>query len=667
MTVPKIIHQFWMGDKPKPKQLMDTVKSKNPDFEYIFWDEERCKSELKIQHKYQIKINFMEELNGKCDMYRWLILEQYGGIFVDADIICIEPFDDFLFTKSFFCWENEIMRPNLCATTVMAFEKNHIIPKMAIDWIMNNRITSPAWKSVGPQLLSGIYHELSEKDVVNVFPSYFFLPDHLTGYKYKGHGKVYATHLWGSTFNHYDNLTKQIPVHHTTPSNWIDIVVPSGLNEKRLKEIIQGIKGMEGHFGINIKCDRDIGRYLKSSRFIEQSNTNSEESNMDLLNEYDEPVNLNMEFIEQQLMKHYIKPDDKVLELGARYGSVSITTNKILKDKKSHYVVEPDKKVWDCLERNMKANNTEFNIIKGVIGKNKVEINGHGYASHTIVSDKSDIDNYELPNVNFNVLIADCEGYLETFYDENFDLFNNLRMVIFETDRPEACDYDKIIKGLLDMGFIIKQKIPEPGMPGMYHYVFIKETDILLFDTRKDMITHYANKINKPKICELGVYKGEFLDFLVDNIDYGSIEGVDLFEGIIDSGDVDGNNVEYADLEKQLILLNDKYKDNNLVTINKSYTDKFLSNQSDDTFDIIYIDADHSYTGAKRDIELSYKKIKSGGYIMGHDYEMNMDKAKQYYNFGVTQAVNEFCDEYNQTIISKGMDGCVSFCIQINK
>jgi hypothetical protein len=36
-------------------------------------------------------------------------------------------------------------------------------------------------------------------------------------------------------------------------------------------------------------------------------------------------------------------------------------------------------------------------------------------------------------------------------------------------------------------------------------------------------------------------------------------------------------------------------------------------------------------------------KVKPGGWIMGHDYEMNMQKARNFYTFGVRQAVDEFC------------------------
>ena len=37
--IPKIIHQIWIGPKPRPHILMDSWRLKNPDFEYILWNE----------------------------------------------------------------------------------------------------------------------------------------------------------------------------------------------------------------------------------------------------------------------------------------------------------------------------------------------------------------------------------------------------------------------------------------------------------------------------------------------------------------------------------------------------------------------------------------------------------------------------------------------------
>jgi len=187
------------------------------------------------------------------------------------------------------------------------------------------------------------------------------------------------------------------------------------------------------------------------------------------------------------------------------------------------------------------------------------------------------------------------------------------------------------------------------------------------FEDRNSMLQHYCKAIPNPKILEIGIFKGEFLDYLVQNSGASSIDGVDLFEGITFSGDVDGNNSISYDVGKSYIDLTEKYKNNPAVRLYKSDSSTFLASVADNTYDIIYIDGDHSYEGSKKDLEQSFKKIKNGGYIMGHDYEMNMKKAKTSYDFGVKQAVDEFCEKYNQILLAKAMDGCVSFCIHIQK
>ena len=53
----------------------------------------------------------------------------------------------------------------------------------------------------------------------------------------------------------------------------------------------------------------------------------------------------------------------------------------------------------------------------------------------------------------FNVLIADCEGFLETFFDENPCFYDDIRLIIFEADGREKCNYEKITTMLKCKGF----------------------------------------------------------------------------------------------------------------------------------------------------------------------------------------------------------------------
>ena len=49
--------------------------------------------------------------------------------------------------------------------------------------------------------------------------------------------------------------------------------------------------------------------------------------------------------------------------------------------------------------------------------------------------------------------------------------------------------------------------------------------------------------------------------------------------------------------------------------------DPFL-HQNTESYDLVYIDGDHSYENVIQDIKLSRDKIDRGGYISGHDYSI---------------------------------------------
>ena len=61
-------------------------------------------------------------------------------------------------------------------------------------------------------------------------------------------------------------------------------------------------------------------------------------------------------------------------------------------------------------------------------------------------------------------------------------------------------------------------------------------------------------------------------------------------------------------------------------------------------FDVVYIDADHTYESVKSDIAAWYPGLTSGGALCGHDYNPKTWP-------GVVQAVDEFCAEHDYTII----------------
>ena len=269
--IPKIIHQIWIGSKPAPTKFMDTWCEKNPEFTYIRWNEEEIKTRsLKLRCTKQI--NEMEEINGKADIIRWEILYQYGGVFIDADSICIEPIDDLLMkTKAFAGYEQEQLRPNLIATGTMGFPPYHPLVKKAIEWIENNNVSvrltrKRAWQTVGPGLLTNLYNSGNYKDIT-IFPSYFFLPIHCTGKEYKGHGKVYAYQEWGSTKQNYDIMNNiSLPKQFLIPTISVTILLPCfNVPATFLKECLESIKHQEGFFNFELIIVNDGSNELSTS------------------------------------------------------------------------------------------------------------------------------------------------------------------------------------------------------------------------------------------------------------------------------------------------------------------------------------------------------------------------------------------------------------------
>ena len=284
--IPKILHQLWIGPKNPPLNMMNTWKEKHPGFEYIFWNEDEIEKR-NMTFQCQKEIDEMSEYNGKADIMRWEILYKYGGYFIDADSICIEPFDEYFDGRTAFAtFENEIVRSQLVATGTMGFIPKHPMCKDIIDWILTDEYNEMnknvrAWGTVGPGAITRFLKTGKYKDF-SVYPSHCFLPIHFTGLTYSGHKKVYAYQAWGTTNNNYDDMNSMtIPPQLREPRFWISILIPSyNTPQLYLRECLDSIKLQEGHFSIEIvwindgsndECsqilEKELDFFMKTSRF----------------------------------------------------------------------------------------------------------------------------------------------------------------------------------------------------------------------------------------------------------------------------------------------------------------------------------------------------------------------------------------------------------------
>jgi hypothetical protein len=86
---------------------------------------------------------------------------------------------------------------------------------------------------------------------------------------------------------------------------------------------------------------------------------------MTFVDRNNEPANVDYEAEEQFLVRKYIPKDANVLELGARYGTVSCVISEILDDPTHHVAVEPDHSVIEALTKIETATMVNFIFLKG--------------------------------------------------------------------------------------------------------------------------------------------------------------------------------------------------------------------------------------------------------------------------------------------------------------
>ena len=140
--------------------------------------------------------------------------------------------------------------------------------------------------------------------------------------------------------------------------------------------------------------------------------------------------------------------------------------------------------------------------------------------------------------------------------------------------------------------------------------------------------------------CELGVFDGQFSEILFTSNKFKHLYLVDPFDGLIMSGDKNGDNIRYIHGNDLYKIVNNKFVNNLGITVIKDFSHSFLNQQEDNSLDFIYIDTSHRYEDTKSELEISWQKIKNGGIISGHDYSLESFP-------GVVKALDEFLLKYN--------------------
>jgi Methyltransferase domain len=164
--------------------------------------------------------------------------------------------------------------------------------------------------------------------------------------------------------------------------------------------------------------------------------------------------------------------------------------------------------------------------------------------------------------------------------------------------------------------------------------------DAKLYADRKDMVSELGGFAKGGKIAEIGVALGDFSTFLLETLIPESFVGFDVFElHKLETLWGQGTKEIFHGMSHYDFFKHRLSQHGQAVVAEKGFSHDTLAKYPDGYFNLIYVDAEHTYEPVKRDAELAARKLVDGGLLIFNDYIMYDHFLNAQY--GVVPVVNE--------------------------
>lgn len=186
--IPKIIHMIWLGS-PLPdfaKRMIASWKELHPTWEIRLWtDAELINFPLINQEAFDRTKNFGK----KSDIWRYEILERFGGMYADCDFECIRSFDEIHQTADFYTGIGDGRGKPKFLNGIIGCRPHHPIMQLCVESIKPDVVEDSFQEilhATGPVFFTNCVErwlkergndlQENESDIVVVFPATFFYP-----------------------------------------------------------------------------------------------------------------------------------------------------------------------------------------------------------------------------------------------------------------------------------------------------------------------------------------------------------------------------------------------------------------------------------------------------------------------------------------------------------
>ena len=128
--ISKIFHYFWVGGNPKPKNIqrcMKTWRKHLKDYKIIEWNENNFDIH---ENKYVEEAYKAKKWAFVSDYIRAKAVYEYGGIYLDTDVLVLDNLEELLDNAAFVGFENK----DNPFTAVFGAQKHHPLLKDMLDY-----------------------------------------------------------------------------------------------------------------------------------------------------------------------------------------------------------------------------------------------------------------------------------------------------------------------------------------------------------------------------------------------------------------------------------------------------------------------------------------------------------------------------------------------------
>ena len=155
--IPKIIWQTISTNRVPAyiKRYADSWIDLNPEYEYRFMDDNDILQFLKNDFpEYLDGYNQLKYGASKADLWRYLIIYKYGGVYADLDCKCLNPLRNWVDPTACFVTQLGINR-DICQWLIISEPKNPVFLKAAEQTLVNAKTNNCHTSHYGFKLLNG--------------------------------------------------------------------------------------------------------------------------------------------------------------------------------------------------------------------------------------------------------------------------------------------------------------------------------------------------------------------------------------------------------------------------------------------------------------------------------------------------------------------------------